>query len=134
MDNIIQRPTLADIDSVSISELYKLSSTYVYKLDTPIVDLGGIFDGIEPTDLVPFVSWNNISKVRRGFTVPLEEWIHNETNTILVKYKTGLNYGDAAIQKIPAGIVIAHFNTWRYYFRNNKEYIGRRWCEIRELH
>jgi hypothetical protein len=58
---------MEDILPVPLSEITKSFSTYIYKIATSEPQLGNVFNMIKPTTDVPFVSWNNISKIHRDF-------------------------------------------------------------------
>lgn len=58
---------MEDISPAPLSEITKSFSTYIYKIVTSEPKLGNVFNMIKPTRDVPFVSWNNITKIHRDF-------------------------------------------------------------------
>ena len=88
---------------IDLSELNKISSTLLAEIDTRDVDIGNVFYNIQPTKLVPFVSWNNISKIYRGFIPSVSDWVNISNKYISLKYLRNHPsqpeiYGDAGIE------------------------------------
>jgi uncharacterized protein YxeA len=101
-----------NLKGVELSELRKTNSTLLGKLNTQDVELSNVFYSITPTELVPFVSWNNLYKVYRGFVPPTVEWLNKSPTVIVLKYvknKEDKSYDDAMIDLTPNKDAILYF-------------------------
>lgn len=124
-----QELNIDNFQKVELMDIDKTSSTYIYKLDTEEYLLSNIFKIISPTSDAPFMSWNNIHKVARGFetTDDINSWLIQTDNVIMIKYKRLLHssdsdkyelfWGTAAIQQTKVGVIIA---TQHEITRNSK--------------
>jgi uncharacterized protein YxeA len=96
-----------NIEGVVLSGLQKLSSTLLAEIVTVDVELSNVFYNMQPTKLVPFMSWNNIYKIYRGFKPPSTDWLTESSAYISIKYvKTlgsvsDIQYGESKIEINP---------------------------------
>jgi hypothetical protein len=114
--------TFNNLQGVPLSQLKKISSTILGKLDTPDLEISNVFYRITPTEAVPFVSWNNIYKVFRGFTPPSVEWLNLSPDFIVLKYSKSNDeeiYEDARIELSPTKSSILYF---QYDFESKNQY------------
>ena len=103
-----------DLEPVTISQLKKKRSNYIYKLDTDKPELNHIFAKMEPTKDIPFISWNNISKIYRGFEyTEVEGGVSTKKDSIQIKFnrswtklEDSINYGFAKILVNPMGLIV----------------------------
>lgn len=103
-----------EFEAVELSDIEKISSDYISTLESEKPFLNNIFNVIQPTLNIPFISWNNISKIHRDFEYKEEyNWINKDINSIFFKYKRWNyvseqeeNYGNAKIILNQAGVIV----------------------------
>jgi len=103
-----------ELTPILISETSKKSSNFIMKLDTDREELNHVFGLMKPTVEIPFISWNNITKIHRDFSYDKNEnWINPSSDFILLKFKRWSyespdedDYGSSKILLNQAGIVI----------------------------
>ena len=94
-------------EPIIISDTDKKSSEFLMTINTDKEQLNHVFGLMKPTPVLPFISWNNITKIYRDFSYDTEEkWINPYKDTIEIKFKRWsyvakeeADYGNAKIQR-----------------------------------
>jgi len=76
---------------LNYTKLETTKTTWIWYLKDPMGGLNDIFKQLKPSTEIPFISWNGIHKIHRGFSRMTADWINDGNKTIVIKHKKTQN-------------------------------------------
>jgi len=76
---------------LNYTKLETTKTTWIWYLKNPMGGLNDIFKQLKPSTEIPFISWNGIHKIHRGFSRMTADWINDGNKTIVIKHKKTQN-------------------------------------------